>query len=238
MNRVVFEIRVVAAALANVPPRGYFAARACARAVFKRRPDLVEFSEAWWPWTYRAILDVAPDWYRFVRVRKRGGRRGSVVIAYDSRVFEELARGVIVLHGDSPWWDVREMPWLTLRHRKSGRVIRFGGLHLSPPGTRHGDAAEDASRADHLEAEVEIVRFTAATDRVTLFAGDTNESGVLLPSEVVGRMVRQVSAPPHYIDKVIAVDGEHATVRILAHATFPLRKSDHPGFVVDLEVAA
>ncbi|MCB0896907.1 MAG: endonuclease/exonuclease/phosphatase family protein [Nocardioides sp.] len=111
---------------------------------------------------------IAPAWDVFT-----GSERGHDSIAYRTDVWEYVAGGT----GTIPYFhgNPAPMPWVTLRHRETGREISFISIHNPTSNARRGNNA--ASRAEATRREIAAVRSLADNGNPVLLLGDFNERG-------------------------------------------------------------
>jgi len=102
-----------------------------------------------------------------------GTERGHDSIAYRTAVWEFVAGGT----GTIPYFHGNPvpMPWVTLRHRDTGREISFISIHNPTSNPQRGNNA--AHRAEATRREIAMVRTLAQDGNPVLLLGDFNERG-------------------------------------------------------------
>ena len=113
-----------------------------------------------------AFQRLAPAWDVFT-----GSERGHDSIAYRTDVWEYVTGGT----GTIPYFhgNPAPMPWVTLRHRETGREVSFISIHNPTSNAQRGNNA--ASRAEATRREIAMVRSLAQGGNPVLLLGDFNE---------------------------------------------------------------
>jgi hypothetical protein len=110
--------------------------------------------------------NIAPAWDVFT-----GTERGHDSIAYRTDVWEYVTGGT----GTIPYFHGNPvpMPWVTLRHRATGREVSFISIHNPTSNPQRGNNA--GARAEATRREIAMVRSLAANGNPVLLLGDFNE---------------------------------------------------------------
>jgi endonuclease/exonuclease/phosphatase family metal-dependent hydrolase len=100
-----------------------------------------------------------------------GTERGHDSIAYRSDVWEYVTGGT----GTIPYFHGNPvpMPWVTLRHRETGREVSFISVHNPTSNAERGNNA--AERAEATRREIAMVRTLAQHGDPVVLLGDFNE---------------------------------------------------------------
>lgn len=108
----------------------------------------------------------APGWSLFT-----GSARGRDSIAFRDDVWEQVRGGT----GTIPYFHGNPvpMPWVTLRHRATGREVSVLSIHNPTSNPRRGNNA--GARAEATRREVAMVRTLAEGGNPVLLLGDFNE---------------------------------------------------------------
>ena len=127
--------------------------------------DVVGFQEFERP-QKAAFNRIAGGWDVFA-----GSERGRDAIAYRTGIWEYVQGGTRTIpyfHGNPA-----PLPWVTLRHRESGRVVSFISIHNPTSSARRGNNARH--RVEATRRELALVRTLSSGGNPVLLLGDFNE---------------------------------------------------------------
>ena len=100
-----------------------------------------------------------------------GTERGRDAIAYRTGIWEYVQGGTRTIpyfHGNPA-----PLPWVTLRHRETGRVVSFISIHNPTSSARRGNNARH--RVEATRREIALVRTLSSGGNPVLLLGDFNE---------------------------------------------------------------
>jgi hypothetical protein len=129
--------------------------------------DVVAFQEFERP-QKAAFNRLAGGWNVF-----SGTKRARDAVAYRTDVWEYLQGGTRTIpyfHGNPV-----PLPWVTLRHRETGRVVSFISMHNPTSNARRGNNARH--RMEATRREITLVRTLSSGGNPVLLLGDFNERG-------------------------------------------------------------
>ncbi len=129
--------------------------------------DVVGFQEFERP-QKAAFNRLAGGWDLFT-----GTERGRDSIGYRTGIWEYVQGGTRTIpyfHGNPA-----PLPWVTLRHRETGRVVSFISMHNPTSSARRGNNARH--RMEATRREIALVRTLSSGGNPVLLLGDFNERG-------------------------------------------------------------
>jgi endonuclease/exonuclease/phosphatase family metal-dependent hydrolase len=129
--------------------------------------DVVGFQEFERP-QKAAFNRLAGGWDLFT-----GTERGRDSIAYRTGIWEYVQGGTRTIpyfHGNPA-----PLPWVTLRHRETGRVVSFISIHNPTSSARRGNNARH--RIEATRREIALVRTLSSGGNPVVLLGDFNERG-------------------------------------------------------------